>query len=291
MRCDECLLMLDEYVEGELDEETAKSLTAHMATCRECAGAHEVSRREQEIYASYLLEVEPPAALWDRLQPQLEKEKAINASQPLVRIKRWLAIALADLHVTPQVAAALVLIIIGLAIGVALWRRTTDTSRPPAQTPGVVGVQPSPEVNRAGTNSNSDNTDRRNSANNNDRQIQASSTGSVDKGSNIQSTATSRVARRLTGRPAVPTVDQVTRRAEQQYLSAIEILSRDIERHRTIISPALLSQLETALADVDRNIAATRRVAREQPGDPFAVQYLVLAYEKKIELLRDVTDW
>jgi hypothetical protein len=81
----------------------------------------------------------------------------------------------------------------------------------------------------------------------------------------------------------------VALRAEQQYLSAIKILSRDIERRRAFISPALLSQLETALTDVDRNIAATRRAAREQPRDPFAVQYLALAYEKKVELLREVT--
>jgi hypothetical protein len=91
--------------------------------------------------------------------------------------------------------------------------------------------------------------------------------------------------------PAVPTVDQVARGAEQQYLSAIDILSRDIKRRRAFISPVLLSQLETALTDVDRNIAATRRAAREQPRDPVAVQYLVLAYEKKVELLREVTSW
>jgi len=89
--------------------------------------------------------------------------------------------------------------------------------------------------------------------------------------------------------PAVPAVDQVTRRAEQQYLSAIEILSRDIKRRRSVISSALLAQLERALSEVDRNIAATRKVAREQPRDPVAVQYLALAYEKKVELLREVT--
>ena len=66
--------------------------------------------------------------------------------------------------------------------------------------------------------------------------------------------------------PAVPTVDQVARRAEQQYLSAIEILLRDIRRRRELISPALLSPLETALAEVDRNIAATRRAVREVPA-------------------------
>ena len=91
--------------------------------------------------------------------------------------------------------------------------------------------------------------------------------------------------------PAVPTVDQVARRVEQEYLSAIKILSRDIKRRRGVISPALLAQLETALAEVDRNIAATRKLAREQPRDPVAVQYLAAAYENKVELLREVTSW
>ena len=90
---------------------------------------------------------------------------------------------------------------------------------------------------------------------------------------------------------AIPAVDRVVRRAEQQYLSAIETLSSDIKRRRSVISPALLAQLETALAEVNRNIAATRRAAREQPRDPVAVQYLAMAYEKKVELLREVTSW
>jgi len=89
----------------------------------------------------------------------------------------------------------------------------------------------------------------------------------------------------------VPTVDQVARRAEQEYLSAIKILSLDIKRRQAFISPALLSQLKTVLAEVDRTIAATRRAAREQPRDPVAVQYLASAYEKKVDLLRDVTSW
>src|SRR5262245_53581706 len=116
MRCDECQTLLDQYVEDELDEQTARSLAAHMTTCSECASAHETLRREEEIYAGYLLDVEPPSDLWASLRLELEKEKAIRASQPL--LQRWLAIALGHLPVTPQLATALVLIITGLAIGI-----------------------------------------------------------------------------------------------------------------------------------------------------------------------------
>jgi hypothetical protein len=145
-------------------------------------------------------------------------------------------------------------------------------------------------VNREGTHRDSGITDRERAANDNQRKTQPSSTESGEKGSGIHVSASGRAGRRRFGKsPVVPTVDQVARRAEQQYLSAIEILSRDIKRRRATISPALLSPFKTALAEVDRSIGATRRAVREQPGDPVAVQYLALAYEKKIELLREVT--
>jgi hypothetical protein len=286
MRCDECLPRLDQYVEDEFDEQTAKSLAAHMATCRECASAHETLRREQEIYASYLRDVEPPPDLGANLRLQLEMEKVRRGSQPL--LQRWLATALGELQVTPQMATALVLIIIGLVIGILVWRTTIVPSRHEAQDRGAVGVQPSSEVNREVAHHNSDNTDGRGSANDDGGKVQSSSSKGVDRGREIQVGAAGRAARRVGRSPALSKVDQVVLRAERQYLSAIEILSRDVKRGRAVISPALLSQLETALAEVDRNIAATRRVAREQPRDPDAVQYLALAYEKKVELLREV---
>src|SRR5947207_15576270 len=89
MKCDECLTLLDQYVEGELDEQAAKSLAAHMTTCRGCASAHGALRREQEIYASYLLDVEASPALWSSLNARIEKEKASNKLRPLTELKRW----------------------------------------------------------------------------------------------------------------------------------------------------------------------------------------------------------
>ena len=283
MKCEECLTVLDQYVDDELDEGTARSLTAHMTTCGECAGAHEALRREQEIYASYLLDVEPPPHLWANLRLELEKEKASSASQLQLRLPRWLAMVIGDLRVIPQLAIALVLITIGLAIGLMVWRKNIDASSHQVQT-RQIAVQPSSEVNRVGTNRD------RGPANDNDRKILPASAKSGDRGREIQVRAARRAGRHTieTAR-AVAAVDQATRGAEQQYLSAIEILSRDIKRRRSVISPPLLSQITKALTEVDRNIAATRRAAREQPRDPVAVQYLALAYEKKVELLREVT--
>ena len=290
MRCDECLPLLDQYVEDELDEVTANSLTAHITACKECADAHAALRREQEVYANYLLEVEPSRHLWANLQLELKRERAISPSRTGLRLQHWLAVVLGDLRVTPQLATALVLITIGLVIGLLVWRTTIDAGKRQVQNSGI-GIQPSSAGNRAGTDRDRGNTGHRGSADYDGRILPSSPKGG-NRGRELKISATRRTGGRTIVRsPAVPTVDQVTRSAEQQYLSAIWILSRDIKRRRPGISPGLLAQLETALTEVDRNIAATRRVVREQPGDPFAVQYLALAYEKKIELLREVTSW
>jgi hypothetical protein len=281
--------MMDELIEGELDGSLAREATAHMAMCEPCGQLFANLQSEQELFRKYLLEVEPTPALWANLRLEMEKEKVIRASPPQFRLPRWLAPG--GLNITPQMATALVLITIGLAIGIMLWRTTIDTSRHQAQNAGI-GVQPSSDVNREGAHRDSDITDRQRVANHNETKTLPSSTESGEKGSGIHVSGTSHAGRRRFGiSTVVPTVDQAAQRAEQEYLSAIEILSRDIKRRRTVISPALLSQLETTLSAVDRNIAATRRVAREQPRDPVAVQYLALAYEKKIELLREVTSW
>jgi hypothetical protein len=279
---------MDELIEGALDGNLAREATAHIAMCGPCSQLYAKLRYEQNLYRKYLLDVEPTAAVWANLRLALGKEKVIRASQPQFRPQRWLAIALGGLNVTPQMATALVLITIGLAIGIMVWRTTIDASRHQVQN-ARYATQPTSEGNHASTDRDSDKTDRRDSVDDDDRRILPSSPKSADSGREIRMSAAGRAGRRMIERSrAVPTVDQVARGAEQQYLSAIEILSRDIKRRRAFISPALLSQFERALTEIDRNIAATRRVAREQPRDPFAVQYLALAYEKKVELLREL---
>ena len=292
MKCEACLGMMDELIEGEVDGSLAREATAHIAMCGPCSHLYANLRSEQELYGKYLLEVEPTGALWANLRLEMEKEKFTRASRKQFRLQRWFAIALAGLKVTPQMATALVLITIGLAIGIMVWRTNIDTSMHQTQNPGVFGVQPSPDVNREATHRDPDITSRQGAAKDNEKNIQPFSIEGGKKGSAIHVSAAGGAVRRKFGRaPVVPTVDEVALRAEQQYLSAIKILSRDIKRRRPGISPSVLSHLETALVEVDRNIVAARRVASEQPRDPVAVQYLASAYENKVDLLREVTSW
>src|SRR5687768_6566083 len=121
MKCEACLGMMDDLIEGELDDSLAREVTAHVAMCGPCSQHYANLRYEQELYGKYLLDVEPTPALWANLRLEMEKEELIRASQPQHRLQRWLANVLGDLQVTPRLATAVVLITIGLAIGIMVW--------------------------------------------------------------------------------------------------------------------------------------------------------------------------
>lgn len=85
-----------------------------------------------------------------------------------------------------------------------------------------------------------------------------------------------------------PAPDRLVREAEQKYLAAIRLLARDASGRRARLDADARARFEQTLAAVDRTIADTRRAAREHPRDPVAVQYMLTAYAKKVELLREM---
>jgi hypothetical protein len=87
---------------------------------------------------------------------------------------------------------------------------------------------------------------------------------------------------------AAKTPNQLVHEAEQKYLTAIAMLSRDASRKRSQIDPATRARLEQAIASIDRTIAGTRQAVRQHPGDPVVVQYMLAAYARKVDLLRDI---
>ena len=91
-------------------------------------------------------------------------------------------------------------------------------------------------------------------------------------------------------RPLTLTPAQLVRDAEYKYLTAIAMLSRDVNRKRSQLDPAMLARFDASLADIDRTIKETRQVVRGNPEDPIALQYLLAAYSKKVDVLREMSD-
>ncbi|MFN2598078.1 MAG: hypothetical protein ABR563_12935, partial [Pyrinomonadaceae bacterium] len=93
-----------------------------------------------------------------------------------------------------------------------------------------------------------------------------------------------------TGAPAnsAETPDQLVREAEQRYVAAINLLQKDVAKKRTTLDPQTVQRFDQSLAAIDRSISETRRAVAEHAGDPVAVQYMLSAYAKKVEVLREM---
>ncbi|HEX8736557.1 MAG TPA: hypothetical protein VF721_14600 [Pyrinomonadaceae bacterium] len=72
--CEKYFDSIEDLFEGELGEESAEKLNSHVFACPRCAGQYEKLRREKEIYARYLFDVEPPPDSWINFQRRLAAE-------------------------------------------------------------------------------------------------------------------------------------------------------------------------------------------------------------------------
>jgi hypothetical protein len=78
---------------------------------------------------------------------------------------------------------------------------------------------------------------------------------------------------------------------EQNYLKAIDSLTVEIEASdATAMKPSLRAEYERNLAIVDQAISSTRRVARRNPNDRDASEFLYSSYQSKLDLLTAVAE-
>jgi hypothetical protein len=67
MKCEICLELLEEYLDGELTGADQEHVNAHLIKCTGCAAAFATLTAEQELFARYDREIEVPAFLWTRI--------------------------------------------------------------------------------------------------------------------------------------------------------------------------------------------------------------------------------
>ena len=76
--CKECLDMLYDYLEGDLDQETTKSLDEHFQDCPPCISFLNTYKSTTKICRNTLNQVEIPEAIRDTLLKILKDHKADN---------------------------------------------------------------------------------------------------------------------------------------------------------------------------------------------------------------------
>jgi hypothetical protein len=77
---------------------------------------------------------------------------------------------------------------------------------------------------------------------------------------------------------------------ERSYLQTIAKLDSTIKSSNRPMRPSLQAEYQRNLALVDRALAATRDAAKKNPNDPDAAEFMMAAYENKVNLLNAVAE-
>lgn len=103
MKCEVCLELLEEYLDGELAATDQAHVSEHLIECTDCAASFATLTAEQELFARYDREVEVPPFLWTRVaahtvaQNNAPKLKGLGAlfARPLASVIAVVLLAVA----------------------------------------------------------------------------------------------------------------------------------------------------------------------------------------------------
>ncbi|HEX8499531.1 MAG TPA: zf-HC2 domain-containing protein [Pyrinomonadaceae bacterium] len=137
MRCEDCLPLIEEYFDGEVEETAAARMGAHLSACATCAAALDALSFEQEIYARYDRRLEAGPDLWARVSAEVAREPHVAPGRPdaprpfLSGLRAALAAGLGAVALRPALASSLALLVVGVTAG-SLWlaRRQQTVNAP-----------------------------------------------------------------------------------------------------------------------------------------------------------------
>ncbi|MBI3653818.1 MAG: hypothetical protein HY231_22535 [Acidobacteria bacterium] len=310
MKCEDCLSLLEEYGDAELHDRDALRVKAHLALCLTCDEAYAALQQEQQLYAHYQRDLEVTAALWQGVQASLKREAAQpDFEQPAGMAQRLRRFFGETFH-APRFSLALAALLVVIAVGatVLVMKVVNQNSNPAMQASGNIHTTSSASSPHRNTAPSSEDkalaggTGNSNEPPNSAPEQKNNAVNPPDKNHYavkqdapqmipIRNESTPRqtpLAKVAASKPR-STAEELVRDAEQKYVQAIALLQRDFDQRRSKLDPKLVAKLDASLASIDRTIAETRKAVHQNSDDPIALQYLLTAYAKKVEVLKDVT--
>ena len=263
MKCEECLRLLHLYLDRELTRDARFDVSEHLMSCENCQATYQSLEEENAFFLENSPAIDPSPAFWSRVSQEThglsKSSPSTSRLNPFETFVRWLG----SMRIGPVLTASIVVCSIALT---TLVSHLINQKRQ---------ANPSPVASQGETTPPALATT-----------VSPTSAGSLKSPTPQRKPEARRSPHSMVTRNA--SADELVRDAERKYLEAIAMLSRDANRKRSRTDPEQLIQFDHALAAVDRTIAGTRRAVREHPRDPVAVQYMLTAYAKKVDVLRQM---
>lgn len=294
MKCEDCQKVLEEYSDGELAERASREVGEHLLKCEGCAREFEALKDEQNLYALYRREVEVSPALWSQVSARIDEEKRRERAHPVSRWRRALAELFGTPRLSPALTFALLILAVGATAGLMKYMQSRNASPPTVAKTSTESPAPATQQK---SDDEAVNVDKREAdvaqSDNSKPSIEDEKRDERSAPTNklADKVESKRVAARTVGYTDEASPDVLVREAEQKYRAAIALLARDAKRRRTLLEPDVRARFDQTLAAVDRTISETRQAVRQQPDDPVAVQYMLSAYAKKVEVLREMASY
>ena len=118
MKCEVCLELLEEYLDGELAAPDQAHVDEHLIECSDCAASFATLTAEQELFARYDRELEVPPFLWTRVAANTVAEN--NAP----KLK-----GLAAIFARP-LASVIAVLLLAIALGIVYFKSRHPESKP-----------------------------------------------------------------------------------------------------------------------------------------------------------------
>jgi anti-sigma factor RsiW len=260
---------LQAWLDGELAADKAASVTTHLAVCPECAAAARTVEAESLFLAEALAPEFTATVPTERLRQRVDAAVAeLHQSRtPVVTASRWNFFTEFFGSWRPLAYASFAAVILLAAIiGVVYFKNQPPTSianvnKSPVNAPVV---KPSPsEVVQSRENVNP-----------------------------VPSTSPVRIAYKPKPERRVRISEPDARSIEwqeRQYENAIAKLG-DALKTQPPMRPALQVEYEYNMAVIDSAIATSRDAAKKKPKDPLANQFMLAAYQSKVDFMNQIAD-
>src|SRR5215510_6687186 len=91
MKCNDCINLLETYLDGEAGEHDTESVRTHLMTCSACANELEALTAENELYARYDRELPVSPAVWNGIAARIATETPLVAAREHRDLRGWFA--------------------------------------------------------------------------------------------------------------------------------------------------------------------------------------------------------